>query len=230
MTLFSLIDQTKVHLAPGQKILKSDEYQKLINADELVQKTLSDTDEHKKQSVYELEQAKELAEQEGFQAGLETWANELATIENEIIRSREEFEKAVLSTAILAAQKFVGRELKLDSETMVDIVKNSLKAVSQHKRISIYCHVKDFEALDKARPQLKQLFEELEILGVYPKDGIEEGGYLIETERGIINHSDVNKVWQTLQQALETALKNFQKKESQEEKIVSTGSLQDQET
>lgn len=208
MTLFSLIDETKVLLAPGQKVIKKDDYQKIVSSKELVQKTIQDTIEYKKQAMVETEKSKELAEEEGFSAGLRQWAQELGSINKEVVKAREEFEKIILSTAILAAQKFVGRELKLDPETMVDIVKNSLKAVSQHKRISIYCNPKDLETLDKARPQLKTLFEELEVLGVYTKDSIEQGGYIIETERGIINHSDISKVWHTLQQVLESAFKN----------------------
>lgn len=210
MSLFSLIDQTQVHLAPNQRIIKSEDFQKILSLKEIQEKALRDIQEFKKEAVLQIEEAKEAAEKEGFQAGLEKWTAEIARVEEEIKKTREEFEKAVLRTAILAAQKFVGRELKQDPTTMVDIVKNSLKAVVQHKRISIFCHHKDFQALEQARGDLKLMFEELEVLGVYVRDNIEPGGYVIETERGIINHSDINKVWVTLEQALSNAFKQSQ--------------------
>lgn len=210
MSLFSLIDQTQVHLAPDQLIIKSDDFQKILSLKEIQQKALSSIQDFKKEAVLQAEKAKEISEQEGFQAGLEKWSGELARIEEEVKRTREEFEKAVLRTAILAAQKFVGRELEQNPQTMVDIVRNSLKSVVQHKRISIYCNSKDFQVLEQARPDLKTMFEELEVLGVYIRDSVPQGGYVIETERGIINHSDIAKVWSTLEEVLGNALKQTQ--------------------
>jgi type III secretion protein L len=210
MSLFSLIDQSQIHLAPDQLIIKSDDFQKILTLKEIQEKALKDIERFKKDAVLQIEKAKEVAEEEGFQAGLEKWATELSRIEEEIKKTREEFEKAVLRTAILAAQKFVGRELQQTPETMVDIVKTSLKSVVQHKRISIYCNNKDFQVLEQARGDLKAMFEELEVLGVYIRDNIPQGGYVIETERGIINHSDIDKVWTTLEEVLGNALKQSQ--------------------
>lgn len=215
MTLFSLIDQTSVRLAPGERILKRDAYQKIQEINQIVEKTLADTKKYKKAAVAEAEAAKEVAEKEGYQEGLERWADELAKVQEEIDKLKAEYESAILKTAIMAAQKVVGREIKLDPKTLVDIVKTSLKAVCQHKRISIYCNAKDFEVLDKARPDLRTMFEELEVLGVYAKEGLESGAYIIETERGIINNSDVNRVWQTLEKAFELAFKQSSEKSNE---------------
>lgn len=214
MSLFSLIDHSEVHLAPDQLIIKSEDFQKILTLEDIQTKAVNDIQRFKKEAVLAIENTKEAAEREGFQLGLEKWSVELARIEDEMKKAREEFEKAVLRTAILAAQKFVGRELKQDPSTLVDIVKASLKSVVQHKRISIFCNSKDFQVLEQARPELKLLFEELEVLGVYVRDKIEQGGYVIETERGIINHSDINKVWATLEQVLSQALKQNQTQSS----------------
>lgn len=126
-------------------------------------------------------------------------------IEKEIQRARKEFEEAILAAAMAAAKKFVGRELEQNPSTLVEIVAKSLKAVSQHKKIIIYCSKKDFELLDAARPDLKKLFEQLESLTVAVKEGID--GYIIETERGIINHGNLEELWNALEKAFGSALK-----------------------
>lgn len=208
MTLFSLIDHTQVHLAAGMRIIKQDDYQKIQDIQQIIQKTIDDTASYKQAAITEVEKAKEQAKLEGYQEGLARWSEELAKVHEEIDKIKEEYEKIILRTAMMAAQKFVGRELKIDPQALVDIVKVSLKAVAQHKRISIYCSPKDLEVLDQARPQLKTLFEELEVLGVYAKDSLEPGSYIIETERGIINHSELGKVWEALEKAFENVLKS----------------------
>lgn len=208
MALFTLIDETKIELAGGQRILKQNDVGLVLEAKTLVEKTRQDTTNYKKQVVKEMEQQAFQAQKEGFEKGLQSWANELKTINDEIIQARKEFEAAILSTAMAAAKKFVGRELEINRNTMVDIVCKSLKAVAQHKKIMIYCHKQDYDQLDQARPQLKKLFEQLEVLSVGVKENIQPGGYIIETERGIINHSDVTKVWNALEKAFAQILQS----------------------
>ena len=51
----------------------------------------------------------------------------------------------IFPVALEAAKKIVGREIEASEDTIVDIVSNSLKAVSTHKKITIYVNRKDLE-------------------------------------------------------------------------------------
>lgn len=202
--LFSMINEAKIKLAPGQKLLKAKELEQLLTAKELIEQSQEQATRYRKEVTVQLELEKEQAREEGYQKGLELWAQEMEGIEQEIAKAREEFEGVVLKAAMAAAKKFVGRELEQKPETLLEIVAKSLKAVAQHKKIVIYCSKNDFDLLDAARPQLKAHFEQLESLTVQVKGGID--GYIIETERGIINHGRLEDLWGALEKAFGHAL------------------------
>lgn len=202
--LFSLYDNSSITLSPGSRHIPSDQLSKLLSAKQMVDSTKKATIEFKKKQVAETEQLKEKAASEGYAEGLERWTQEMSGIEDEIAKARKEFEQAILAAAMAAAKKFVGREIEQNPSTLVEIVTKSLKAVAQHKKIIIYCSKKDFELLDAARPDLKKLFEQLESLTVAVKEGID--GYIIETERGIINHGNLDELWNALEKAFGSAL------------------------
>lgn len=209
MALFSLIDTSKVELAAGCKVIKERDFSPLLEAKEILQESIQQTIRYKKEAVGEIEERGLAAEIEGYSRGLNMWTEELASIEEEITKSRRAMETAILSVAMAAAKKFVDRELKLHPETMIDIVSKSLRAVTQDKRITLFCHKDDFETLEQARPQLKKMFEHLETLTIAIKESVQPGGYIIETERGIINHSDIEKVWINLEKAFAKVLDNL---------------------
>jgi type III secretion protein L len=199
--LFTLIEPKDIHLNAGQKILPQEEFSSLLSARELIQTCLQEATAHKQAVVAEIEVAQEIAQRQGYEEGLERWSKEVFKLEEEVEKIRQEIEKAILKIALKAAQTIVGREMKQSPETMVDIVTTTLRAVSQHKKISIYCSRSDFELLDASRPKLKALFEQLDALSVHIKPELPPGGYIIETERGIINNSDIEKVWINLEKA-----------------------------
>lgn len=120
---------------------------------------------------------------------------------------RKEVHKNILPLALKAAKKIVGEELKLHPDRIVDIVLNSLKPVTQHKKIIIYVNKVDLAMLEENREKLKQAFERLESLSVQERSDIEPGGCMIETEAGIIN-AQLENQWR----ALENAFESFHKK------------------
>ena len=202
--LFSLYDQSHIELAPGTRHIPATQLSKLLSSQELVNKTKQASIEYKKERTKEIALLEEDALQKGYEKGLESWAEEMHGIEEEIQRARKEYEAAILAAAMAAAKKFVGREIEQKPNTLVEIVKKSLRAVCQHKKIVIYCSKADYELLDSARPELKKLFEQLESLTVAIKDGID--GYIIETERGIINHGKLEDLGNALEKAFGSAL------------------------
>ena len=94
----------------------------------------------------------------------------------------------------------MGREIELSEDLIVDIVASNLKAVLQHKKITIYVNKKEIESLEKHKQQLRDLFENLESFSIRPRDDIAPGGCVIETEIGIIN-AQMEHRWQVLEQA-----------------------------
>lgn len=204
--LFSLIYGEKNKIVPNKKIIPAEDISLLLNAQEILKHVQEDAEKYKLEVVHECEKLKEQAQQQGFAEGYQKWANHIAKIEEEIIKVRQDLEKMLIPVALKAAKKIVGREIELSEDTIVDIVSNALKAVSQHKKITIYVNKKDLDPLERGRPRLKQIFESLEVLSLRERADVIRGGCIIETEVGIIN-AQLENQWSALERAFAVLMK-----------------------
>lgn len=209
--LFTLTSGQNVELRPGQKIVSEKAYSTICDCVELQDAVKRDAVEFRKKMTLEAEKAKEVAQKEGFEQGLGSWTSQVFQLEAEAEKLRAEYENLIAKVAVKAAQTVIGKELEEKPELFANIVSHTLRAVSQHRRIIIYCSRHDHEVLETQKPKLKALFEQLELLAVQVKADLPQGGYIIETERGIINNSDVEKMWRTLESVFASQLS---KKES----------------
>ncbi|MBS0622633.1 MAG: HrpE/YscL family type III secretion apparatus protein [Verrucomicrobia bacterium] len=204
MKYFSLIYGDKIGRTPKGKILPAEEFSALLHGKELIHTIQQEAERYRKEVVEEGEKRKEEAEKRGFEEGLARFNAQIAFLEQEIARAYDEVAKKVLPIALQAAKKIVGREMTLNEATIADIVKNSLRAVAEHKRISIYCNKEDREKIEAHKEQMKELFERLESLVVQDREDVLPGGCIIETEAGIINAQ-----WDNQWNALENAFKQI---------------------
>ena len=199
---FSLIHGDAVHIAPETKIIPADQFSKLIDGNEIIEKVQEDAKKHRIEVLSEIEKLKEQAQQEGYEAGFQKWSEKIAELETEIQEVHQEISKLVIPVALKAAKKIVGREVELSPDVILDIVMNNLKAVAQHKKITIYINRRDQEILETNRSKLKEIFESLEILSIRERSDIQPGGCVIETEGGIIN-AQLENQWHILETAFE---------------------------
>ncbi|MBA3958311.1 MAG: HrpE/YscL family type III secretion apparatus protein [Parachlamydiaceae bacterium] len=200
---FSFIHGDGVHIAPNQKVIPAEEFSTLQSALEVLEKAKQDAELYKKEVVAEIEVLKEQAQREGYEAGFTQWVAHVEKLEAEIGKVRQDMEKMVLPVALKAAQKMVSKELELAPSTISNIVSANLKAVAQHKQVTIYVNKKDLEILEAQRTQLKQIFEQLEVLSIRERADIAPGGCVIETEGGIINAQIENR-WRILETAFQS--------------------------
>lgn len=197
---FSLIHGESVRVAPDTKILSGESISQLLDSKEILEHVKQDAEKFKIEVAKECEKLKVQAQQAGFEEGYKKWAEYLAQLEAEIVKVRQELEKMLVPVALKAAKKILGREIELSETAVVDIVANSLKAVSQHKKITIYVNKKDLDIMEKNRPRLKSLFESLEVLSIRERADIQQGGCVIETEGGIIN-AQLETQWNAIERA-----------------------------
>lgn len=209
MKLFEFINKGEIHVAAGSKVIKAKEFSQLLNAKELLKKVQEDAIEYKKQVVNETEKLKEQAEQEGFKAGIEQWAQQVAFLEEEIKKVDKGIEDVVVPLALSAAKKIIGKELEMSPTAVVDIVANNLKAVSEHRKITVYVNRKDLPILEENKTRLEKIFGRLESLSIKERDDVEQNGCIIETEMGIIN-AQLHHQWLALEKAFENIMKTQQ--------------------
>lgn len=208
---FSLISGEEVFLGPKSKVIPAESFSTLLSAEEILVKVKEDAENYRLEVLKECEKLKEAAQQEGFEAGFREWVQHVAALEEEVIRVRTDLEKMLVPVALKAAKKIVGREIELSEETIVDIVSNALKQVSQHKKVTIYVNPKDLERLEASRVRLRKIFESLEVLSLRQRGDISPGGCVIETEGGIIN-AQIENQWRALEQAFERVMSTYHEK------------------
>jgi type III secretion protein L len=196
MRLFTLISGKEVRVAPGKKRIPAEEFSIIQNAAEILEKVKIEAEELK-------EKTKQEATEQGFQAGLESFNKHLLALDEELKELRAEIQKKMLPLTLSAARKIIGEELRIHPDRIVDIVLNSLKPVTQHKKIVIYVNKSDLEALEREKPKIKQIFEHLQSLSIQERSDIEPGGCMIETEAGIIN-AQLENQWRALESAFES--------------------------
>lgn len=210
---FSLIHGDAVHIKPEGKVIPAEALSALLEALELIETAKQDVEKYKAEVEEECKKLKEEATKKGYEEGYQKWIDEISKLETEISNVRGDMEKVLIPVALKAAKKIVGREMELSENTIVDIVSTALKAVSQHKRITIYVNKKDLDPLEKGRERLKGIFESLEVLSVRERNDIAPGGCVIETEGGIINARLENQ-WNALEKAFSALIKPPEKKKS----------------
>lgn len=206
MKFFSLIYEGDLHPADDQKIIPAEEYSTLMEASEVLEKARADAAAQRKDIEKEAEEKFAAAKTEGFQAGLNQFTEKLVWFDNELKRLRLDMQKQVLPIALKAARKIVARELEMRPEAIVDIVMQTLSTVAQSKQVTIIVNKKDREALEAAKPRLKEVMEQVETFTIVDRNDITPGGCIIETEAGIINATFENQ-WRALEIAFERYMK-----------------------
>ena len=198
--LFTLIHGDQILVAPQEKIIPAGDFSILQDALNVLNHIKEDAEKYRLQVAKESEQFKEHGFKEGYEEGFKQWADHLVDFEKKLEDLRKEMQQVIIPIALKAAKKIVGREIELSEDLIVDIVASNLKAVLQHKKITIYVNKKEIESLEKHKQQLRDLFENLESFSIRPRDDIAPGGCVIETEIGIIN-AQMEHRWQVLEQA-----------------------------
>ncbi len=206
MKFFSF-SKEEIHPAPQAKIIPAEDFSILVEANQILEKAKDESVLLKEKTISECEILKEEAKKEGFNEGLEVLNEHILKLDNTIKTLNEEYEKQILPIALKAAKKILSAELKSNPEAIVNIVKGALKPVSQHVKVKIYVNKQDLDVLEKQKPQIKQVLDQVQIFSLEERNDIEPGGCIIETEKGIINAQLENQF-----RAIEAAFKAFMQK------------------
>ncbi|WP_100934355.1 HrpE/YscL family type III secretion apparatus protein [Candidatus Chlamydia corallus] len=205
MKFFSLIFKDD-DVSPNKKVLSPEAFSAFLDAKELLEKTKTDSEayvaETKEQCVHIRQEAKDL----GFKEGSESWSKQIAFLQEETKNLRTRVREALVPLAIASVRKIIGKELEMHPETIVSIISQALKELTQNKNIIIYVNPKDLPLVEKSRPELKKIVEYADTLILTAKPDVTPGGCIIETEAGIVN-AQLDIQLDALEKAFSTILK-----------------------
>ena len=203
---FSLVYSGEIHRGEDDKVIPGEEFSELLKAIDVLDKAKKDVKTYLDQNKKECEKYLEEANQAGFNQGLTEFNKQIIHYEQKMKQFEHELQKLVLPLALKAAKKIVGRELEMNPETIVDIVRQNLKPVTQNHHIKIYVSKQDLDILEKEKKEIRAILEQVQTFTIEEREDVSPGGCIIETEAGIINASLENQ-WRALEAAFEAFMK-----------------------
>nr|CRI42949.1 Type III secretion apparatus protein, HrpE/YscL family [Chlamydia pneumoniae] len=205
MKFFSLIFKDD-DVSPNKKVLSPEAFSAFLDAKELLEKTKADSEAYVAETEQKCVQIRQEAKDQGFKEGSESWSKQIAFLEEETKNLRIRVREALVPLAIASVRKIIGKELELHPETIVSIISQALKELTQNKHIIISVNPKDLPLVEKSRPELKNIVEYADSLILTAKPDVTPGGCIIETEAGIIN-AQLDVQLDALEKAFSTILK-----------------------
>ncbi|QVL55984.1 MAG: HrpE/YscL family type III secretion apparatus protein [Simkaniaceae bacterium] len=203
---FSLIYSGEITQGSDDKVIPSEEFSELLKATDVLNKAKADVKTYLENNKEECQKLLAKSEEAGFNKGLSEFNKQILHYQEKVKQLEHELQKTILPLALKAAKKIVGRELELKPETIVDIVRQTLKPVTQNHHIKIFVAKQDKEALEKEKKELRNILEHVQTFIIEERQDITPGGCIIETEAGIINASLENQ-WRALESAFEAFMK-----------------------
>jgi len=179
----------------------------MLSAEELIQTMNEELLRKKKEDAAETEAQRKAAVEAGFNEGLQKWAGQLAEFEKSLQLIKAATEKNIIPVAIKAAEKIVGKKIVEEPEIFIDIVKQSLKAVAQHRRFTLYVSPQEMALFEASKSSLRQMLDQPDSFTIVPREDVPSGQCTIETESGIIN-VNLEELWKALETAFQQLVKS----------------------
>jgi type III secretion protein L len=111
-----------------------------------------------------------------------------------LVKARMEREKIIASAepqlvglGRRIAEKIIGRELEVNPDVIVDVVRQAIQTVRQQKEIIVRVNARDLEALEKRRGDLVAVLARAKDVTLRGDPAISPGGCVVESELGTID-------------------------------------------
>ena len=160
-------------------------------------------DEIKKGSINEtVGEIEEKAYAKGFargeKAGIESGKEKIESVVNsinkglsELIKIRQdiylETEQEIVKLSMAIARKIVCNEIRVNKDTVVNVVKEAVKRVEGNEKMKVKLSCKDFQFIKSEKSEIIDKITNIENVGFEMDESIPDGGCIIETESGDID-------------------------------------------
>ncbi|MBO8143057.1 MAG: hypothetical protein H0Z16_00500 [Thermodesulfobacterium sp.] len=136
-----------------------------------------------------------------FQEKIQFIENFLKNLENEVQNLIINMDKEILNLALEIANKLVLKEIKIDPEVPIRIIKEALNYIAEGTKLNIKVNPEEYKFLEE---NLSKYIAPSQKIKLIPDESISKGGIFIETSLGVID-ATFEKRWKKL---LETLVKN----------------------
>jgi len=121
--------------------------------------------------------------QEKFSTILSNSANILNSLEQEKREALEDEENSVLDFIFILAQKIIGKELSLDKESMLGMVKTAISELNYKQDVSLFLPSQTALHLNKVKKTILNEFPDLENLIIVADPTLKDGDLIVESKK-----------------------------------------------
>ena len=153
-------------------------------------------------------------EKAGIESGNEKIESAVKSIKqglSELIKTRQdiylETEQEIVKLAMAIARKIVWNEIRVNKDTVVNVVKEAVKKVEGNEKVKVKLSCKDFQFIKNEKPAIIDKITDTENVGFEMDESIPDGGCIIETESGDID-ARIEKQFQAVGEAFESINKD----------------------
>jgi len=140
-----------------------------------------------------------------FVEKIENLFMESILLKDEIIKQHE---KEILDLIFAIAGKIAHHQIESDAGTVKDTILNALELSVQKSKIVIRVNPKDYDFVEKLRPDLFMKFNEVKSIIISSDQSISRGGCFLETPGGDVDariEAQLEKIRQSLEENLATS-------------------------
>jgi type III secretion protein L len=167
-------------------IIRGEVYSASAKARELLQKAQKEAEG----IIRNAEEAAEKQRQTGYDSG---YQEGLAQTTELLVKARQEQEqflknanRDLMDLAFKIAEKIIGKQLEIDPDTIISIVKQAMQTVRQTKQLTIRVHPDDAKRLKANEEELQEALGRQRIFDIVEDKKVQPGGCIIESEIGTV--------------------------------------------
>jgi flagellar assembly protein FliH len=120
---------------------------------------------------------------EKFSTILSNSANILNSLEQEKREALEDEENSVLDFIFILAEKIIGKELSLDKESMLGMVKTAISELNYKQDVSLFLPPETALHLNKVKKTILSEFPDLENLVIVADSALKDGDLIVESKK-----------------------------------------------
>ena len=167
-------------------IIRGEVYSASAKARELLQKAQKEAES----IIRKAEETAETQRKSGYDTGYQEGLAQTTELLMKARLEQEQFLKSgnrdLMDLAFKIAEKIIGKQLELDPDTIISIVKQAMQTVRQTKQLTIRVHPDDAKRLKANEEELQEALGRQRILDVVEDKKVQPGGCIIESEIGTV--------------------------------------------
>lgn len=185
-------------------VIRGEVYSASAKARELLQKAQQEAESIIRKAEEAAAKERQTAYDAGYQEGLAQTTELLVKARLEQDQFIKNANRDLMDLAIRIAEKIIGKQLEMDPETIIHIVKQAMQTVRQTKQLTVRVHPEDAKILRANEEELQEALGRQRILDVVEDKKVQHGGCIIESEIGTVEaqlHTQLERLKKILLQA-----------------------------